>query len=210
MDIIPHHHLTQNLPRPGPHLYQYRGYSSIGTSNGGLVPFSFLPPTAGQISPTHTLRQPANVLLQSIIVSLQFLVAGLHVLDFLDQGGEAGLVFECGTMQCYKMEERVMHCLIEIVGRGGQDREKRKGSFGQAGRGGWELVPLYLRPAVNAHRFQVLVAPARAHRSGVFGGVYPDGFGFNFGVVGGDDHGGGGLAEANGGSGCLLAGWRVC
>ena len=58
---------------------------------------SFLPPRS-QIRLAHALRQPTNVLLQRVVVPLQLLVPRLHALDLLDQGGEACLVLDCGTV----------------------------------------------------------------------------------------------------------------
>ena len=60
--------------------------------------FSFLAPGRRQVGgPGHAAGQAADVLLEVIVVLLQFAQVRLHVLAPIDQGVEAGLDFHCMT-----------------------------------------------------------------------------------------------------------------
>ena len=65
-----------------------------------------------QIGSTHALGQAADILLQSIVVSFQLLVAAFYVFDFFDKGGKAGLVFECGTIERRVKVEKYQYLMV--------------------------------------------------------------------------------------------------
>ena len=72
--------------------------SKCGCAAKQKAKFSFLAPGRRQVGgPGHAAGQAADVLLEVIVVLLQFAQVRLHVLAPIDQGVEAGLDFHCMT-----------------------------------------------------------------------------------------------------------------